>query len=1009
MRSRFAIIGALGALLLALLYVAPVFASQGWSRVDGQGDDYLGVVVLDPAAGNLSDPAFVHDAGASLTDDSDDVMSRHYLRTGLPADWGTAQTAAKYTKVGNTLWVAAASSTPWGDDTSAAGSLAGAVPYSLVYIDVTFRTAPTTGATVTADVRNVTSGRSITGGDLTRFRASDDTSGGAAGEPNGPGTRNDFDSPLYRGRLMLHNGTNNVGDGSTTRFTGYFFVTKTQMNLPGGQPSIVGGENDIIRITIDGKTRDVKVDATAPTISGTGPAHNTIQTGTSATFTGTITDTGSGIAPDVAGEDDTDVGGSTTNNGDLDGDGVTAEPRSLTSPQGASRDIDINMGTEPPELPDVSGEAGTGWTAVTNGFRFAFTRAGLVTTSGDVHWNVVAKDRVNNRAQTDANASMDSRQDYLLKIDGSNPGIGKVEAGRGYNPSTKKTVPNASSIKLTFTNNGNAPTGDGGNADWLEAGSVDEADFRVEASRSSSATLAIASVLHPNHGPDDDGAEDTRNVVYITLEEPLSSNAQPEVNLIGTIRDLAGRAAPPEAKEAQESIAPSLSVVVTGAPDVRPVAKGTSTDKVIIRVSSDEELVRVPSVYLVSFKLNASGEVVVDGAPTSVAATVVLGAVNTWEAQATSSSSGLRGVYVRGVDRAIPANMGMTGGITTSGADGMPVDGDKADLTKMTLFEFDNALPAPEFTLTPSTTTGGRSTESSSPFVRIDFAEDREYDLSDEAASDPTTTDGVEFGTPPVRVEVDSHNGVTLTKLTITDSAGVSTDLLGQEGSVDVNSFIVALSDLEKGTYTLHVNGTDAAGNARAQDAAYALSVVERAAFKVSLSPGWNLVSVPGDPSDPSLDAVLPSSHPATMVLSYAPADPDGPWLTATRSAGMDWSDNASNTLTEIGAGHGYWINTNAFVGISTLIDERSAASVPPTYEVLEGWNLLGVTDVTLQQSGTEVSVETYLASSPWSIAYTFDTQSNTWTKHAKGGEDTKVKIGQGMWVYMTADGALAP
>ena len=260
-----------------------------------------------------------------------------------------------------------------------------------------------------------------------------------------------------------------------------------------------------------------------------------------------------------------------------------------------------------------------------------------------------------------------------------------------------------------------------------------------------------------------------------------------------------------------------------------------------------------------------------------------------------------------------------------------------------------------------------------------------------------------------MNVEIDSHNGVTLTKLSITDSAGVSTDLLGQEGNVDADSFIIALSDLAIGTYTIHVNGTDAAGNSRASDAAYAINVVARAPFKVGLSPGWNLISLPGDPADPSLDAVLPSSHPATTVLAFAPNDPNGPWLTATRAAGMDWSDNASNTLSEIRAGNGYWVETGAFVGLSTLINERSAAAVPPTYGVLAGWNLLGVTDVTLQAAGTEVSVETYLASSPWSVAYTFHTQSNKWTKHSKGGADTMAEIGQGMWVYMSADGALAP
>ncbi|MCY4498226.1 MAG: hypothetical protein OXC14_13165, partial [Rhodospirillaceae bacterium] len=459
MKSRFAIIGALAALLLALLYVAPVLASQGLSRIDGQGADYLGVAVLDPAAGTLAGP-ILFDPGASTTTDTDNVNVRYFNTAsggGLPADWAAAQDVAKYTKVGNTVWVAAASGTPWGTDTTDAGANPEDVPYSLVYISVTFREAPVADSTVTADVRNLTSGRSITEGDLTRWNANETE-------------RNDFPSPLYRGGLMLTNtGGTNVGNGSDVTFTGYFFVTKTQMELVGAQPSIVGNENDVIRITVDGKTRDVRVDATAPVISGTGPAHNTIQTGNSATFTGTITDTGSGTAPDGANEDAVNApSDSAVGAADGDSDGVTAEPRALASPSGKARDIEINVddrATAEAELNlDVSGEASTGWTQVDNGFRFAFTKAGLVT-SGGVYWNVVAEDRVNNRAQTDADGAAGNKNNYLLLIDGANPGMGTVEAGRGYDAATKRTVPNASSIKVTFTAAGTAA----GAADWLDA------------------------------------------------------------------------------------------------------------------------------------------------------------------------------------------------------------------------------------------------------------------------------------------------------------------------------------------------------------------------------------------------------------------------------------------------------------------------------------------------------------------------------------------------------------
>ena len=1006
MKSRFAIIGALAAMLLALLYVAPVFAGIGWTSVNqgtGETAQSLSVGVLDPAAA----PGVAYGAGtdtkdtATTTDDTTIVRTTFnassYLSTGNLLD--STNPALKYTKVGNTVWVGAGGNTPWGDIATDAGKPR-TVPYSLVYVRVDDEVVPDNDATTEVAVTNITSGQAVTA-KVNEIR--DD-------EPAAMAVKN--------GRLVLQEPSN--GD-----FHGYFFVVKSvdeTLGLLGGHPYVVASDMDTIQVTgAGGLVRTLRVDAAAPVVSGAVPLHNSVRTSAAATFSATITDSGSGLAPDVAGEDNDSVANDSqtgnarpTGSTDGDADGVTAEPRALPSPSGASRDIDINTGLcTNDDLTPNSARAGSGWTTATNGFTFTFTHAELLgpgtLKDGKYCWQVVASDRVNNTRTTDADSAKTGADPYVINIDGSNPAIGRALAGVGYDAKTRKDVPNSSSIKLEFTADGADPTTS--NVDWLDSASIDAdgSDFRVDASTASTATLAIAGAIHPNHTADSTtGVKDTRNVVYLTLSSPLAANARPEVNLIGNVLDRSGRASIPHAEEAEERINPTLGVTVSGPAEGRPVVTGGATNKAVIRITADETLTRTPTVYLMNFKLSgdADNPVAVDGVPTMVSASAVSGSANTWEVQAAKGTlNGLTGVWVSGEDLANPANEGTTAGVTV-GSDDVPSEGDLVDLTKMALFEFDGAVGAVEVSLTPSTKEGGNSTESSSPFVRIDFAEGMEYSLGTGADA----KDSVGFGTPPTNVEIDSHNAVMLTKLSITDSDGVVTDLLGQEGSVDADSFIVALSDLAQGTYTVHVNGTDAAGNSLPKDHAYALHVVARKPFAATLSPGWNLVSVPGDPSDPSLDSVLPSSHPAKTVLAYAPNDPNGPWLTATRAAGMDWSDNASNTLSEIRAGHGYWVETTAFVGLSTLIPERPAAAVPPTYAVSAGWNLLGVTDVTLPKAGTEVgTAKDYLASLSWSVAYTFNTQKNEWTKHTANTADEKLEVGQGVWVYARQDGALAP
>jgi hypothetical protein len=512
---------------------------------------------------------------------------------------------------------------------------------------------------------------------------------------------------------------------------------------------------------------------------------------------------------------------------------------------------------------------------------------------------------------------------------------------------------------------------------------------------------------------------ETRNVIYITLENDLIGNDKVRLKSIGNYGDLAANPAAPHSKVAVDKIAPGLTITVTGGASSRPVAIGASTSKLTVRVVSDEALNAAPTIYFADFKWDDTTDdrLEVKTVGGAVTPTAVTGLTNTWETSQTQAGSGagpgLVAIHIIATDTS--GNAGANAGITAAAVGTAPAAHDKVDLSKATLAEFDAVLPSPTVTLTP-TTANSTTTESSSPFIKIAFGEATENQIFTTGGVDPATATAVDKLSftqatgAAVSVEIDSHNLVTLTKLNLVDADGNKTDLLGTQGVVSPDSFVVSLSSLAVGTWTIETNGTDAVGNKLATDSKFAFTVAARSAYSVALSPGFNLISLPGDPADTSLDAVLPASHPATTVLSYQPSDPSGPWLVATRSAGGNWSDNAANTLTEMRSGNGYWVRTGAFTALKTLIPERDPSQVLPTFPLVAGWNLVGVVDLTLGSTSATITADSYLASIGWTVAYTFDTQSNKWTKITKASSPAGVlNNGQGVWVWSEKKDVLAP
>ena len=828
----------------------------------------------------------------------------------------------------------------------------------------------------------------------------------------------------------------NEASPAADKFQGIFDVVET-VDVNADPPQIVGTNDHVIEVQFGSIVVKLTVDDKKPKIELTSPADGTIQTSDSGEFTGTITDDGSGLRADITGEE----GGP-----DADNDGVTAD-EPLPAGNGTSLDININIGFDTVDVVDnsateFSGLASAGWSVVTDGFSFTLTKGSLV--EGDTFWNITAIDRASNKRTTDADGSADDDDNFTLTVDKKDPKIVKAETGIGWDDGKEEEKNKSDFIKVTFTTEGLAISGlevNPTNADFLDNSTVDVADFRIEASKTDTTVLSIKSVIHPNLKKKTGGPEnlaevefETRHIVYIRLNDKMAPDAKPRVNLIGNLRDKAGRASPPHSVVAVDKIEPSLTVTITSEKGAasRPVAEGDSDDRINIRVVSDEDLNAAPTVYFVDFIFDnldpdeTKHRLEVNDVSAVVSLSSVSGLDNTWDTDQESSAPGkpdnsLIGVHVVAVDK--NGNTGVTSGISVdpaddtapTGAKDPPEFGNKVDLSKMEdqLFEFDKALADPGFTLTPSIAGKSTETESTNPFLRIDFSEGKEYNVPNATDTKDKTQDKLEFGTPPVEVEVDSHNAVTLTKLELEDEAGNTTDLLGTEGTIDKDSFVLSLQGLAVGTYELVVNGEDAVGNDLSSDEKFNFEVKKRSKYEVSLDPGWNLISLPGTPADPSLDAVLPDSMNASRVLQWV----NGAFIVAERGSDGLW--DPSSQITEIVAGPGYWVFTGAFEDIEALIPERDPAIVLPTVDIVGGWNLVGIVDVSQAPAGKApgddgedpdevVKPDVYFASLDWSVAYSFDTTLRAWTKHTDK-TTASVLNGKGYWVWANKAGTLVP
>ena len=764
-----------------------------------------------------------------------------------------------------------------------------------------------------------------------------------------------------------------------------------------------------LRYNDDGtrRSKSIDVETTSPVLSNFSPAHNHAGRLTRPEIMVDVTDSDSGI-------EDADV---YVVFALVEGDQVSGNALSVNPDEDDGRLRDITGGIRaeqrlPTELEDR---------ADSDDFTVA--------------WWVVAQDVAGNRAVSDQNTDSDSDcdlaefpgidtiimsdysdgdpveiadladehvgddfmsacQPFIVKVDDTDPHLDSSVTGSFWDTGSDDddktnsdvTAAKPTSIRLDFS-------------EKLDGSSVSASDFEVDGKAPLDADHYSAAADH----------------VFLTVPA-LDPDDRPEIELVGQVSDLAGNTAnsgttgdedDDATGDSDDGIAPTLTVTLEGVTSGdRPVTDGEITITVVTNENTANPMVTITRVGAV----DADGKGLLSGDPER--RTPKVKSPRTYETTWSTSADGLYNVYVTAVDTT-------NGNVGKAGVSGMmDVDhDDDADTGNVTvnalidlssdtsalLFEVDDV--GPEFTLIPE--------ESDDPnaFIQIDFGgEGSEYMVPVMGPGDDDDYFGMGSATNDVAVDadedgsgdmkdVDSYAMVTILSATLAgDDVSDALERLGD------SSFLLAAPDLAVGEYKIKIDAEDSAGND--MESEKTLTITERKPFSLSIRAGVSLISFPGDPADPDINAVFPMDHPVQEIATYDPTMP-GKWFASQRDESTGMLDG--NLLT-ISGNQAYLVRSESSKSLSVVIVRPSAHEqvIPPQIDLVKGWNLVPVLDVTFGLGdGDEIGYETYFGdNSDIDRVYGVDTIRN---RLVLVGSDDKLKVGKGYWVFASSETSIAP
>ena len=560
----------------------------------------------------------------------------------------------------------------------------------------------------------------------------------------------------------------------------------------------------------------------------------------------------------------------------------------------------------------------------------------------------------------------------------------------------------------------------------LDGSSVDLGDFLVDGD------TPKAVKWFDEDGTVENAAGDSwviKKVVFIQLDAAQTADATPQINLTalaGGVQDEAVNIRTSgEVAAAKDRIGPLFQVDDFDPPPSSASLAGDEVE-VSFTLTADEETDTKPTVTV--------WDVFSPGTTADLPTTVTTAGTNRWKVvvdEVAADKATIYNVFISGEDTS-----GNTADLGIENVDAVdPEDLDDDDLLTggEGTAEGDGIIDGFFETITDTEdATCGTSTDCDdfSSFSAADIDEDATYFEGDTKDLGAPTTVPAEDADVDIRspfflsldwtavedeFEEDSHGDV---DLIFAELDGV--DVLASASTADGSKWLIAIRDILLGPHELKVNASDDAGN-DLEDGEFTLKfeVTARAAIEVALSPGWNLVSLPGNPADPSIDAVMANTPSVEAVITYDPTVPGG-FLVALRTEdGGDFS----GTLTTMSASRGYWVLTDNFEPIKVDVPPlgQGAGVLPPSVPVAPGWNLLPVQDPTgAFDSGDALKAKDYFTSAEdVSAVYEFDTIGNAWvfidiTDTATIDCDAKTKgaavvVGKSYWAFSTEKGTLVP
>jgi len=169
---------------------------------------------------------------------------------------------------------------------------------------------------------------------------------------------------------------------------------------------------------------------------------------------------------------------------------------------------------------------------------------------------------------------------------------------------------------------------------------------------------------------------------------------------------------------------------------------------------------------------------------------------------------------------------------------------------------------------------------------------------------------------------------------------------------------------------------------------------VEQGVFEkesIDLVEGWNLISLPLIPLDSDIEVVLAGIMDDVISVWYWA----GSWDTFVPDAPSD--------LQKMEDGKAYWINMEAAQTLNLAGTEMpKGAELPPTYDVVAGWNMVGV------KATNNVTAADYLYGTDYVRIYGF--KDGAWFTIPGPNYNTPEMVpGLGYWVAFTEPGTIYP